>query len=552
MEDLAHGLVSSNAAGLVSKVFDEYLDVISLDSNLYTLNIPDSFVSYNDPKMTEAAIRQYISRLSMGLVSLVRVLGVLPIIRAPSGGPAEMLALELCNSLRECLSPRGSAHSIFGDFLVSDRPRPLLLIVDRSADVTSPLLHASSYLALVDDLLDFHLNKVNVTVTPKTGPPSKKTYDLNSQQDPFFCRYACAAFPEAIDAHEKEAAAVLKREAEIRSSKPSAEAADALAAPSQSSSATTLSDAITSLPEILAKKANLEAHANILQALMSVIRQRDIPTFFELEQTILQSDGSIDKAAVLAFLREGSKGSVDDRGRLVAFVVLLIQSTDKSATASAVIDEYLAAFSEGCQAGADPSSSATEDGPAKILSAIAFLRKLQKLQSPMGHGGFGGSGGSEGKSAAMLTSFLSNATRYAATSIKMLAGSTFTALPFTRIVDNLAEGRSCPEDDSYSYFDPRLPASQQGQAKLSGQKYGEVVVFVVGGGCLMEHQNLQDLLQQKRASTAAGGGGSGMGSVLRNVMYGGSEVYSSEGFLQQLYQLGGVGPAGATGAPSGP
>jgi sec1 family domain-containing protein 1 len=559
MEDLAHGLVSSNAAGMVSKVFDEYLDVISLDSNLYTLNIPDSFVSYNDPKMTETAIRQFISRLSMGLVSLVRVLGVLPIIRAPSGGPAEMLALELCNSLRECLSPRGSAHSIFGDFLVSDRPRPLLLIVDRSADVTSPLLHASSYLALVDDLLDFHLNKVNVTVTPKTGPPTKKTYDLNSQQDPFFCRYACAAFPEAIDAHEKEAAAVLKREAEIRSSKPSAsaESADALAGPSQSSSAATLSDAITSLPEILAKKANLEAHANILQALMSVIRERDIPTFFELEQTILQSDGSIDKPAVLAFLREGSKGSVEDRGRLLAFVVLLLQAADKSASANAAIDEYLSAFSEGCQAGAGAGEnpSAGED-PVKILSAIAFLRKLQKLQSPMsgyGGGGFGGSGsGSEGKSAAMLTSFLSNATRYAATSIKMLAGSTFTALPFTRVVDNLAEGRSCAEDDSYCLFDPRLPANQQGQGQGRGQKYGEVIVFVVGGGCLMEHQNLQDLLQQKRASSAGGvgsGGSGGMGSALRNVMYGGSEVYSSEGFLQQLYQLGG---AGAAGAPSGP
>lgn len=540
MENLAHGLVVNNVAGLISKVYDEYLDVISLDSNLYTLNIANSFVSYNDPKMKESDIRQYISRLCIGLVSLVRVLGVLPIIRAPCGGPAEMLAHELCNSLRECLSPRGSAHSIFGDFLVSDRPRPLLLILDRSSDSTSPLLHASSYLALVDDLLDCHLNKVTVTVSLKSAAPTKKTYDLNTQQDPFFNRYACAPFPEAIDAHEKETAAVLKREAEIRSSKPSA-SDNFDGNQSSQSSATSLSEAITSLPEILAKKANLEAHANILQAIMNVVAARDIPTFFELEQTILQSSGSIDKAAVISLLREGTKGTVDDRGRLLAFVVLMIQSTDKSATVNALIDEYIAAFNEGCSAQPSNDASATatptSDQSSKIISAIAFLRKLQKLQSPMG--GYGSHGGNEGKSAAFINNILTHATRYAANSIMMLAGSTFTPLPFTRVVDNLAEGRSCPEDESYCYLDPRLPANQQGQSRVLGQKYGEVVVFVVGGGCLMEHQNLQDLLQQKRASASSTTGG--MGTVLRNVMYGGSEVYSSEGFLKQLYQLGGTG-----------
>jgi sec1 family domain-containing protein 1 len=549
MEDLAHGLVSNNAAGLVAKVFDEYLDVISLDANLFTLNLPDSFVRYNDPKMTETDIRRYISRLCIGLVSLVRVLGVLPIIRAASGGPAEMLAVELCNSLRECLSPRGSAHSIFGDFLVSDRPRPLLLIADRSSDFTSPLLHASSYQALVDDLLDLHLNKVSVMAPAKTGPPTKKTYDLNSQQDPFFSRFACAPFPEAIQAHEKELAAVLKRESEIRSSKPSAsgDTFDLNPSSAQSASTTSLSEAVTSLPEIIAKKANLQAHANILQAVMKVVAARDVPTFFELEQTILES-GSIDKAAVLSLLREGAKGSNDDRGRLLAFIVLLVQSGDKSAAANALIEEYLAAFTEGCQAAsADPSSSATEGSvptdPAKILSAVAFLRKLQKLQSPMsGYGGAGGGNGGEGKSAAMITTFLSNATRYAANSIMMLAGSTFTALPLSRVVDNLAEGRACPEDDSFCYLDPRLPTNQQGQARVSGQKFGEVVVFMVGGGCLMEHQNLQDLLQQKRASSASttsSASGGGAGTALRNVMYGGSEIFNSEGFLKQLFQLGG-------------
>ena len=80
-----------------------------------------------------------------------------------------------------------------------------------------------------------------------------------------------------------------------------------------------LNDVITSLPEILAKKANLEAHTNILQGVMREVAARDVPTFFEAEQGILQSGGSIDQQpAVLELLRDGSKGTIVDRTRLLA------------------------------------------------------------------------------------------------------------------------------------------------------------------------------------------------------------------------------------------
>lgn len=45
----------------------------------------------------------------------------------------------------------------------------------------------------------------------------KKTYDLNTQVDAFYNKYASAIFPEAIEANEKELAEVSEKEAEIRS-----------------------------------------------------------------------------------------------------------------------------------------------------------------------------------------------------------------------------------------------------------------------------------------------------------------------------------------------
>jgi len=43
-----------------------------------------------------------------------------------------------------------------------------------------------------------------------------------------------------------------------------------------------LSEAIESLPDILNRKANLEAHTNILQAVMKKVAAREVPTYFEV------------------------------------------------------------------------------------------------------------------------------------------------------------------------------------------------------------------------------------------------------------------------------
>ena len=53
------------------------------------------------------------SRVSTGLLSMIRVLGSLPIIRAQSGGAADMLAQEICSLLKENISARGPAQSLF-------------------------------------------------------------------------------------------------------------------------------------------------------------------------------------------------------------------------------------------------------------------------------------------------------------------------------------------------------------------------------------------------------------------------------------------------------
>jgi sec1 family domain-containing protein 1 len=509
MENMAHGLVTNNAAGFVSKVYDQYLDMISLEPTLFTLNIPDSFVAYNRPSLEETQIRAFISRLVVGLLSMVRVLGALPVIRAASGGPAEMLAHELNTSLREALNPRGASHSNFSDFVVSDRPRPLLVIFDRTSDLATPLTHSCTYQSLVDDLLDHRLNKVTVNVSGKDAVMKKKTYDLNTKIDLFFAQYSGAPFPEAVEANEVELASVSQREKEIRSR------------PSGTQEGADLNDAITSLPEILAKKANLEAHTNILQGVMREVAARDVPTFFEIEQSILQSGGSIDKPAVLELLRDGSKGTIVDKTRLLAIVLL---SQDK--LAKALEEEFSAAFIAGCQSGSDDKPASSEEEIASALQSVSFLLKLHKLQGPMA--GMSAAGGGGGDSA--ISSLFSTATNMASSTMAKAAAlfSKFAPVHVTRVVDSLAEGKACAENDSYLCLDPKAKAHEV--SDLRSQQYGEAIVFMIGGGCYTEYFNLQELVHQTKTSQSQ--------KSLRNVLYGGSEMLTCQNFLSQLNTLG--------------
>ena len=135
-----------------------------------------------------------------------------------------------------------------------------------------PLLHTSTYQSLIDDLLEHHLNRVTIEVPIKDGPAKKKTYDLNTQTDQFFSRFAGAPFPEAVEANEKELAEVSQKENEIRSNprlmaelsggvdaaSGGAGGGASAAAASGAAPGKDLSEAIESLPDLLARKANLE------------------------------------------------------------------------------------------------------------------------------------------------------------------------------------------------------------------------------------------------------------------------------------------------------
>ena len=72
--------------------------------------------------------------------------------------------------------------------------RPLLVLMERSADLGAMMQHAWSYSALCHDLLGMKLNRVTIDERGEGGgKPQQATYDLH-QGDPFWVAHIGAAF----------------------------------------------------------------------------------------------------------------------------------------------------------------------------------------------------------------------------------------------------------------------------------------------------------------------------------------------------------------------
>lgn len=89
-------------------------------------------------------------------------LGVIPIIRCPRSGAAEMLAKKLDSRLRDHVM--NSRNNLFSDSNTMNFQRPVLVILDRNMDLVPILSHSWTYQALVHDVMDMKLNEIVIQV----------------------------------------------------------------------------------------------------------------------------------------------------------------------------------------------------------------------------------------------------------------------------------------------------------------------------------------------------------------------------------------------------
>ncbi|XP_062824310.1 sec1 family domain-containing protein 1 [Anolis carolinensis] len=514
LEDIANAALGASAVTQVAKVFDQYLNFITLEDDMFVLcNQNKELVSYraiNRPDITDTEMETIMDTIVDSLFCFFVTLGAIPIIRCSRGTAAEMVAVKLDKKLRENL--RDARNSLFtGDTLGAGQfsfQRPLLVLVDRNIDLATPLHHTWTYQALVHDVLDFHLNRVvleecsgmeNSPAGARPKKKNKKSYDLTAV-DKFWQKHKGSPFPEVAESVQQELESYRAQEDEVKRLKSimGLEGEDEGAISMLSDNTAKLTSAVSSLPELLEKKRLIDLHTNVATAVLEHIKARKLDVYFEYEEKIM-SKSTLDKS-LLDMISDPDAGTAEDKMRL--FLIYYISSVQLPPEAD--LEQYKKALTDaGCNL-----------NPLNYIKQWKAFAKMASAPATYGN--------SAAKSLGLFSRVMNTGSQFVMEGVKNLVLKQQN-LPVTRILDNLMEMKSNPETDDYRYFDPKMLRGTDSSIPRNKNPFQEAIVFVVGGGNYIEYQNLIDYIKGKQG---------------KHVLYGCSELFNAAQFIKQLSQLG--------------
>ncbi|KAI9123861.1 hypothetical protein K1719_005161 [Acacia pycnantha] len=501
LEDLASGTLNSDSTHRISKVHDQYLEFVTLEDNLFSLSQKSTYVQLNDPSAGDLEIEEIIEKVVSGLFCVLATLAVVPIIRCPRGGPAEMVASALDQRLRDHILAKNNLFTEGGNF-VSSFQRPVLCIFDRNFELSAAIQHDFRYRPLVHDVLGLKLNRLSVQ-GEKGG---MRSYELDSS-DSFWVANGSLEFPEVaveietqLNKYKKDVDEVNKRTGGTNGAE--FDGTDLIGNTKH------LMNAVNSLPELTERKQVIDKHTNIATVLLGEIKERSLDSYAKKENDMMVR-GGVEHNELLAVLR--GKGTKIDKLR---FAIMYLIS------------------SEGINQSEVEAVELTLRESEVDTAAFQYVKKIKSLNVSLASA-----------NSASRSNIVDWAEKLYGQSISAVTAgvknllSNDRQLALTRTVEALAEGRPNPEIDSYLAFDPRAPkpGSGAGGSHLKGP-FKEAIVFMIGGGNYVEYGSLQELAQRQQP--------------VKHVIYGTTEILTGEDFVEQLTMLGQKMGLGNTGSSS--
>lgn len=332
LEDLASAALQSASVANIHKVYDQYVNFITLEDDMFVLKHQNSdalsYYAINRANTQDFEMEGIMDSIVDSLFSVFVTLGNVPIIRAPKNTAAEMVARKLEKKLRENLwdARNNLFHMDATQAGAFSFQRPILIILDRNVDMATPLHHTWTYQALAHDVLDLALNRV-VIEDDDSGPsrggakPKSKSCDLDTK-DKFWRSHKGSPFPTVAEAIQEELEQYRSSEDEIKKLKTSMgiDGETEIAYSMVNDNTEKLTNAVNSLPQMMEKKRLIDMHTKIATSILNFIKSRRMDSFFEMEEKIM-SKLALDRTIGDVFV-DPEFGTLEDKMRL--FIIYYI------------------------------------------------------------------------------------------------------------------------------------------------------------------------------------------------------------------------------------
>lgn len=512
LEDFAKKVSLTGKASKIKQVYDQYLDFIVTEPNLFLLDIPRVFSTFNNPATKEDDIHALAGKIADGILSTIIATASVPIIRCPRNGAAELVATQLDLKLRDYLS---NTRNLINQLV---QQRPVLVILDRSIDLSAMLSHSWIYQCMVSDVFELKRNTIRL-VKFADDKETVKNYDIDPK-DFFWSKNSALPFPDVVENADIELNAY-KKDAQDLTNKTGITSFSVI--DPNSTDTLHIQQAVDALPELTARKATLDMHMDVLATLLKELEAKSLDKFFEIEQNC--HDPKIQNQFLELINTSAKRDNSTDKLRTLLILVLTL---DLPESFVANVQHIL-----------------KEKYPTIDLAALEYVKglkqrmKLSNISTLTENSGHRSSSVDVSKNNSALFNGLSSKL-YGLADGRLTEGLSSlasglkkflpakTQLPVTNIVEAIMDPNSASTalvqvTDDYLYLDPKLRGGHSKPPKR--QTYLEAQVFVVGGGSYLEYQNLQEWCHMPN-------------KPVRRVTYGSTDVMTATEFLHECGDLG--------------
>lgn len=522
LEDFAKRVASTGKADRIKQVWDQYLDFIVTEPNLFSLECPNIYSKFNSPKTSEDEINSQVEIIAQGLFSEIITMGPIPIIRANRNGPAELISQRLDQKLRDHVINTRQQHSNSN----SNAEKSVFVLLDRDVNLQSMFAHSWIYQCMVSDVFNLQRNTITIEKDVGDGKKSVKRFDIEPK-DFFWNSNASLPFPDAVENVELELNQYTQDAKDITAKTGYSSIKDI--DPSDKKDTQHIQEAIKALPELTHRKSIIDTHMSVLSELIKELQSKSLDSFFEIEQNV--NDKNIE-TQFKELLKD--KSNEDNKMDKFRTYVILYLSKDLPKEFCEECETKLA------QLGCDLS-------PLSHIKKVKDMTKMTQMQLTTTADDDSSNSylGNRGDLFSNISSKLLNLDGSGKISegfgtlvngLKKLLPAK-THLPITNIAESImnpqaANQQSLKLTDDYLYFDPNITrGSHSKQPKRS--TYNECTVFVVGGGNYLEYSNLQDWCNEwNTKDTNSSVNGVTMGKK-RVVCYGSTSLITADEFLKE-------------------
>ncbi|KAJ6251936.1 sec1 family domain-containing protein [Anaeramoeba flamelloides] len=521
----------------IKQVTSQYLNYIPISSNMFTLGIENCYWKLFHPQSKEEDIKHLCQEIAHRLLCFFLSTNTIPIIRATKGSASEMIAGMLNNLFETFLTsnPKWLKKKEKSSFFPKNG-RTMIFLADRNLDFRILLHHSWIYQALIYDLMQIKENRITFKTDNKdekekekekeeeeeqektdyeklfdkkkeqTNDQEEKQKKKNEQKeinkysllfpnesldivneketiflnekDDFWLENKNLPYPDVADNVAKRSKILMKQQ-KLGSTKSKDGYSNDLSLKEQFSKRTKeITDKLIKLDNLRLEKKKIQTHNTLCSLITDQLEKRKLGQFYEEEKAIMTSkkiSKSI-KRDMVDLLNDENNVNTYDKWRL--FLIYFFSQPELD---NVELMELIELF--------DPKNI--------FIDVFNHLKESKRFNLETI---------SNTKTKSNIQRVIINRRRDKTEDLEF---------PICSVVKS-----SLKEEEKFSNFDPLQNYLDSEKSKIiSNQKIKSTVVFMVGGGRLLELQNLQEYFKNSS----------------NTLIYGVTDILNGENFIKNYY-----------------